>query len=42
MAFGPQQVLDLPTNPVGNDQSDAKYISPNTNFDALYKFTDML
>lgn len=41
--FGPQQVLSLPTNPlVGGDQSDAKYISPDTNFDALYKFTDML
>ena len=42
MPFGPQQTLNLPVNTVGADQSDAKYINPNTNFDALYKFTDML
>lgn len=36
--FGPSTWIDLPTN-MGQGQSDAKYITPGTDFDSMRKFS---
>lgn len=41
MPFGPRHTIHLP-QVTSNEQTDAKYITPDTNFEALYRFTDML